>query len=336
VREPKNIKSDFRSWLYSLILHGVVLALIIVGIGFGAHSISAPSGTGADKQVKTVKAHVVSQKMIDQQLASIKAAEAKKKAARQAAKKKRQQKIAAARKERKQEQARLAKLKAEHQAAQKAAAARAAKQKREEAQEQKHLAKLKARREAAAKKAAATKAKAEAARKKAAKAKAARKKAAAERARKKAEAKKKAAEERARKKAAAAKAAAQRKANLKQELAAEQKQREQAAKAAKHKHALSRERGLYESGLRQAIHQAWNPPPSMKSNMECNVGVTLVPPNDVVNAEIQSPCNASDAVKQSITNAVYRASLPKPSDPELFERQITVTFKPSNAEGSSQ
>lgn len=309
-RDLNGTKNDPLSWLYSLLLHGVVLVLLFVGIGFGVHSMHAPPGTGNDMQ--PVQAQVVSQKMIDEQLAQIKADEAKKKAAQEAAKRKRQQQIEAARKAREQEQQRLAELKKQREAAQQQAAEEAAERKRKAAEEQARIEKLQQQQAAAAKAAADAKAAAEAARKKAAAEEAERKQAA---------------EAAARKKAAEAKAAEERRAELQRELEAEKSRREEAA-------ARSKAMGNYLSGLREAMHNGWIAP-SMRADMSCDVLVTQVPGGTVVSAKIQQPCNASAAVKQSIISAVYRASpLPEPSDPSLFQRQIVVTFKPDNANGA--
>ena len=41
-------------------------------------------------------------------------------------------------------------------------------------------------------------------------------------------------------------------------------------------------------------------------------------------------CNGDQAVRESIVNAVYRASpLPPPSDPRAFERRLEIVFKPT-------
>jgi colicin import membrane protein len=41
-------------------------------------------------------------------------------------------------------------------------------------------------------------------------------------------------------------------------------------------------------------------------------------------------CNGDAAARQSIENAVYRASpLPEPPDPALFERNFVFRFKPN-------
>ncbi|HET7587648.1 MAG TPA: cell envelope integrity protein TolA, partial [Gammaproteobacteria bacterium] len=144
-REPKSAKGAL-PWVYSLLLHGIVLVLLFAGVGFGVNVINAPPGTGEDAQ--PIKATVVSQDLINQQLEKIKAAEARKKAAQEAAARERQQKIEAARKAREEEQQRLAELKQQREAEQKAAAQAAAERKRKAAEAEQRLAELKAKREA--------------------------------------------------------------------------------------------------------------------------------------------------------------------------------------------
>jgi colicin import membrane protein len=325
-REPKSVKTDARSWVYSLLLHGVLLVLVFVGLGFGVHSISAPPGTGSDSQ--PVEAKVVSQKEINQQLAEIKASEAKKKAARQAAARKRKQRAAAARKAREQEQQRLAKLKKEQQAEQEKATKAAAERKHKAAQEQKELAKLEANRKASQQRAAKAKAQAEAARKKAAAAAAARKKKAEE------EARRKAAEAKRRKQEAAE--AAQRKSDLQKELAKEKSARKKAAQEAQAKRERSKALGNYKQGIKQKVVRNWNVPAKTPDELNCVVDVTQVPGGEVVNARITT-CNADRAVQQSIISAVYKASpLPEPSDSSLFAREIEFTFTNEDVGKSEQ
>jgi thymidine phosphorylase len=41
-------------------------------------------------------------------------------------------------------------------------------------------------------------------------------------------------------------------------------------------------------------------------------------------------CNGDAAVRESITNAVFRSSpLPPPRDPRAFERRLVIVFKPT-------
>ena len=41
-------------------------------------------------------------------------------------------------------------------------------------------------------------------------------------------------------------------------------------------------------------------------------------------------CNGDQAVRESITTAVYKSSpLPAPRDPRAFQRQLVMVFKPT-------
>jgi colicin import membrane protein len=78
------------------------------------------------------------------------------------------------------------------------------------------------------------------------------------------------------------------------------------------------------------IQRAWIRPPSARPGLECTLYLTQVPGGEIVNVKLGA-CNGDDAVKQSILDAAYRASpLPAPSDPSLFERNLEVTFRPTD------
>jgi colicin import membrane protein len=160
---------------------------------------------------------------------------------------------------------------------------------------------------------------AEAARKKAAEEEA-RKKAAAEEERRKAEA-----EEAKRKKEAEAKAAreakarAEREAELRAALAAEEEELAVAQSGAVDDYRLL---------LTQTIERNWIRPPSAQAGLECTLHVTQATGGTVVDVRL-GRCNGDAAVRQSITNAVYRSSpLPAPRDPRAFQRQLEIVFKP--------
>ena len=56
--------------------------------------------------------------------------------------------------------------------------------------------------------------------------------------------------------------------------------------------------------------------------------VTQEPGGTVTQVKV-GECNGDQAVRQSIEQAVYRASpLPPPPDPSLFERELTIHFTP--------
>lgn len=87
-------------------------------------------------------------------------------------------------------------------------------------------------------------------------------------------------------------------------------------------------RDSYIARLRNRIQSAWIKPPSASVGLDCLVEVTQIPGGDVTGARV-TQCNGDAAARQSIENAVYRASpLPEPPDPALFERNFVFRFKP--------
>jgi colicin import membrane protein len=88
-------------------------------------------------------------------------------------------------------------------------------------------------------------------------------------------------------------------------------------------------RDRYEASLRNRITSAWIKPSSARVGIDCLVEVTQVPGGQVTNARV-TQCNGDAAVRQSIENAVYRASpLPDPPDPALFQRNFAFRFIPN-------
>jgi colicin import membrane protein len=136
--------------------------------------------------------------------------------------------------------------------------------------------------------------------------------------------------------AADAKAAAEAKAAADAKAAAEHARKEREAELhrqlAEEEHVDAVEasplRDRYIASLRSRIQNAWIKPPSARVGVDCLVEVTQVPGGEVTSAHV-SQCNGDAAVRQSIENAVYRASpLPDPPDPALFQRNFAFRFKP--------
>ena len=154
----------------------------------------------------------------------------------------------------------------------------------------------------------------------------------------KAEAERKAKEE-AQKKAAEAKAAAQkkleddkRKAQEAQDLAQNEADLKRSLAAEEHANAVRSSGALatWEAQLKARIERAWLRPPSARAGIVCELDVTQVPGGEVTNVKLGS-CNGDQAVRDSIVAAVYRASpLPPPPDPSLFERELQITFSPTD------
>lgn len=85
----------------------------------------------------------------------------------------------------------------------------------------------------------------------------------------------------------------------------------------------------WQSQIIARIQRAWLQPASAKPGIVCVLDVTQVPGGTVTNVHVGS-CNGDQAVRESIEAAVYRASpLPPPPDPALFQRELTITFRPN-------
>jgi colicin import membrane protein len=128
-------------------------------------------------------------------------------------------------------------------------------------------------------------------------------------------------EEQARREAEVRRRQQEREAQLAAALAAEQ-EREDAVRG-----------GLLDQWIeviRQRVQRNWIRPASARAGLECEVRVAQIPGGEVVDVRV-GQCNGDAAVVRSIENAVYRASpLPPPPDAALFERNITLVFKPDD------
>jgi colicin import membrane protein len=85
----------------------------------------------------------------------------------------------------------------------------------------------------------------------------------------------------------------------------------------------------YIASIQARITRAWIKPESARPGIVCSIEVTQIAGGEVTKARVTN-CNGDEAVRQSIENAVYRASpLPEPPDPALFQRNLTLVFKPN-------
>jgi colicin import membrane protein len=117
-----------------------------------------------------------------------------------------------------------------------------------------------------------------------------------------------------------AKARAEREAALQRELASEEE-----GEAFARSGIMDEYRAL----LTQTIERNWNRPPSARAGLQCTLHVTQVPGGTVTDVRI-AECNGDQAVRESITTAVYKSSpLPAPRDPRAFQRQLVMVFKPT-------
>ena len=120
--------------------------------------------------------------------------------------------------------------------------------------------------------------------------------------------------------AADAKQQAAREAELRRSLAAEEEASEVARSGVVDE---------YRRMLIEAIERNWNRPPSARAGLECTLHVSQAPGGTVIDVRVGT-CNGDQAVRESITNAVFRASpLPPPPDARAFERRLEIVFKPT-------
>ena len=84
----------------------------------------------------------------------------------------------------------------------------------------------------------------------------------------------------------------------------------------------------WSAAIRARIERAWIRPDSARPGLDCTVAVTQAPGGTVLQVRVRD-CNGDEAVRQSIEDAVLRASpLPAPPDPALFERELVLRFRP--------
>ncbi len=106
-------------------------------------------------------------------------------------------------------------------------------------------------------------------------------------------------------------------------IAQEQAEQQAAANAGR----LGTLKEQYVATIQAAIRAAWIRPPSAIDEIVCEVRVVQIPGGEVVDAVITRPCNADSATQRSIIAAVKRDDLPYRGFEEVFEREISFTFR---------
>jgi colicin import membrane protein len=88
----------------------------------------------------------------------------------------------------------------------------------------------------------------------------------------------------------------------------------------------SAEMAAYQFAIAQKIRRNWAVPASAGPETRCTVRVTQLPGGEVVSVNIIS-CNGDAAVQRSVEAAIRRSSpLPEPSNPDLFDRNLTLNL----------
>jgi len=113
---------------------------------------------------------------------------------------------------------------------------------------------------------------------------------------------------------------------LRKELENEQRQAELDAEERRFTARNSAAMDAYVYAIAQKIRRNWAAPASAGPETRCTVSVTQLPGGDIVGVNIRS-CNGDEAVKRSLEAAIRRSSpLPEPSDPDLFDRNLTLNL----------
>ena len=113
---------------------------------------------------------------------------------------------------------------------------------------------------------------------------------------------------------------------LRKELEAEQRQAELEAEERRFTARNSAEMAAYQFAIAQRIRRNWSVPASAGPETKCSVRVTQLPGGEVVGVNILN-CNGDEAVRRSVEAAIRRSSpLPEPSNPDLFDRNLTLNL----------
>ena len=116
---------------------------------------------------------------------------------------------------------------------------------------------------------------------------------------------------------------------LRRELEAEERQAELEAEERRFAARNSPEMAAYEFAIRQRIRRFWSVPASAQADTRCTVRVRQLRNGDVVDVSIVSCENADDAVRRSVVAAIQKSSpLPEPSNPDLFDSNLTINLTP--------
>lgn len=83
----------------------------------------------------------------------------------------------------------------------------------------------------------------------------------------------------------------------------------------------------YIEAIKELVRRSWLRPPTSSDNLRCNLRIRQIPGGEIVDANIESPCNADDATRRSLIAAVNRVGrLPYQGYEDVFERDIVFLF----------
>ncbi len=306
-----------RAFFFSVVLHVLIIAFLIVGIEPSVKLAPAPPNKPLmEAKAVNLSAIEAEKKRKAEIIAAKKKAELEKKQAetdRQEAEEKKKQQQLAREKARKEAQ--------EKKAREEVLAKEQAQKKKQQALKEKQEAEAKAAKKKAAeeeaKKGALEKGQREKARKeKAEKEKAKKEKERQEQEKKAREKAKKEAEEKARQEA------------LAEALAEEEREMAEAEQRAAEQSELAK----YTLRITASVSRAFSYPPGLEEGLNCTLYVRMIPGGEVIEARVIKS-SGSPTFDRQAENAVRKASpLPVPSEPKLFDRmrEIQFTFDPNN------
>ncbi|MCH9026566.1 MAG: cell envelope integrity protein TolA [Proteobacteria bacterium] len=87
---------------------------------------------------------------------------------------------------------------------------------------------------------------------------------------------------------------------------------------------------LYKAMIEQKVRRNWIRPPSARAGVECTVNISQIPGGEVISvriAECNADEATRRSIEAAVFKA---SPLPEPPDPNLFERNIIFIFKPEN------
>ncbi len=98
--------------------------------------------------------------------------------------------------------------------------------------------------------------------------------------------------------------------------------------AAQRQQARASQEGEWIGAVKAVVTRSWIRPPTARPGLSCTVSVRAIPGGEVVSASIVEPCDADEATRRSITNAVMSASpLPYRGYEDAFQRSFNFIFR---------
>jgi colicin import membrane protein len=90
---------------------------------------------------------------------------------------------------------------------------------------------------------------------------------------------------------------------------------------------------LYSVAIKDAITRQWTRPESIPLGIPCQVRIRQIPGGEVIDVQVSAGCPYDQLGKRSLEAAVYKASpLPYAGFEDVFNRDVTLTFRPEDVE----